>query len=150
MADDKPEYRCLLCPDEEAYVSTDRVDVRRHITRKQDSRHKDRVGDEPGVIGHDGEEDVEEPGATVGENRVRETAGNATFEGPEGGIDATMSHIAEKRNQAGDTVPSVEAEQATLIALEDEEIVDLIAAETVSMETKLSVLEQIRSHDPLQ
>lgn len=145
---DKITYWCLLCPEDDRYEDSDRVNVKRHISRSTDSRHRDRRGAEPGVIAQSGDEDVEEPGAETRENRIRTETGNRAYEGPEGGIDATMTHLAEITEGPGDTVHDVEVDQATLIALSDEAIVDIMSAETVDKETKMSILGQVKGSDP--
>lgn len=151
-------YRCLLCPEDDAYEDSKEVNVKRHVTTLDDKRHKDRKGNEPGVYEEFGNPDVEEPGKSDDPNRVRETSGNASYSGPSTGLDMTMQHLAELADDDDEEVTVDDVEEAaeklprdvTLVALRDGEILDVMSADSVERATKLTILDQLKGSCPSQ
>lgn len=137
MADVKQMYECQLC----GYQSETRRGVGVHIGNTQDEKHKDKDSKTPGtiqVVEEASEEFLEnnDRSGHSGTERTEISRGNATFKGPAEGMDATMSHISNRK------VKNLEVTERIALLLEPEEIGEVLSGE-LSNETRVKIVNQL-------
>jgi len=153
---DEIVYRCGVCPPGDEYESGARADVVRHITMKADQYHDERNGNERGVINETTRAEIETEEANRrcdhdGEERTVVESGNAKYDGPAGGIDATMQNIAERpvksTRQEGEVVTDVEAEPKVAVLLTPDDWARVLGPEGPDHEQRAEIVRQLSSVD---
>lgn len=153
-SEDEIVYRCKVCPPGDEYESGTRADVVRHITMKDDQYHGERDGNERGVIREMTRAEVETEEANRrcdhdGEERTVVESGNAKYEGPAGGIDATMQNITERpvksSRQEGEVVTDVEAEPKVAVLMAPEDWARVLGSEGLGHEQRAEIVRQLSS-----
>jgi len=144
-------YQCAVCPPTDPYRNDEVKHVKRHVTASTDERHEGKSGDDHMVIDEVDRLDEESLEANDrcdhdGDERVEVSSGNGSYSGPASGIDVTGQHISERpvKRSAGDEVTDVETEDKVLIALTDDQVLDILCGKRPNKQMREDIYEQIK------
>lgn len=159
--DDEIVYYCELCAPGDEYRSSGRSDVKRHISMLDDDTHGDHKGNDPNVIGEILRRDIETLEANRrsehdGEERVKISVDNKSYEGPSGGINLAGEGLqtfderpvkSPPQRQAGEVVTDVETDNKVAVLLDAGDWARVLGAEGMPFRVREKIVSQLAGLD---